>query len=1012
MANHPEPPTVSSTAREIFLRVLETDDLEGRDTLIDSACGDDDSVRSEVESLLRENEAIGDFLQGPAVVSQREPPKVSLPSREAEVKESRGDTIGPFKLLEPLGEGGCGMVYAAEQSTPVKRTVALKIIKLGMDTKSVIARFETERQALAMMDHPNIAKVFDAGATETGRPYFVMELVRGVPITTYCDREKLSTKQRLELFVQACNAIQHAHQKGIIHRDIKPSNILIGDHDGSPAPKVIDFGIAKATEQRLTEHTLDTAVEAFIGTPTYMSPEQAEVGGTDIDTRSDIYSLGILLYELLVGQPPFDAAGLQQLPIDEIRRTIRECEAERPSQKLGSLPESEIDRIAECRSCEPSKLAGKLRGDLDWIVIKCLEKDRSRRYATANALVYDIGRHLNSQPVLARPPSTLYRLKKLVRRHAAAITAGALLFATLVAGIAISWNHALRATRAERVAQEEKAKQGELAAQAVASAVAASLNEYVADINLAQLALSEGNFGRARQLLDKHLPISGEIDHRGFEWYYLSNLSRGDDHIALGDQRSSVQCLAYSPDGRTLAIGLRDEVRLWDVRAGRRITSLPGGATSLVFLPDGHTLASADRDTTWVVDTATWLEVIELRGHGAPIALSADGSQLATTSAGGIRVWDTTDWFELIHLREALPGPRAFSPDGKSLAARGSRGITLFSLATGRAALTLEDSAELLDARATGTLTFSADGSQIIAPRNTNSERGVFVMSTWDARTGRETGVLQNEFGHTANINQLGVHLGTNLLASASLDHSIGLWSLRDNALLTRLRGHRSEVWCVALSPDGSTVASGSKDGDLFLWPTSPQRPRDIIRDSLIPLAFSENGDRIATLDTNSKMTIFGLPSLIPLRSLSAAPLASTTPRSQGPRLRRRWLRRHRKHRHARVENRHGFRSRTQHPHVDSRWKIDADRRPPPTLEVVGSGTDCWAGQGTRRASREHLCGRRGLRGLRGRRSDRDLGRRSAAADQVAESCATIRFHRLALAGREVASDHGGIFRF
>ena len=376
MADQPQPPTVTSSAREIFLRALDADGPEARQTLIETACGDDLEVRGEVEALLSENEALGDFLQAPAAASLREPPKVGLPLREAVVRETTGDEIGPFKLLERLGEGGCGTVYAAEQSLPVRRTVALKIIKLGMDTKSVIARFESERQALAMMDHPNIARVFDAGATDTGRPYFVMELVRGVPITEFCDQRKLSTGERLQLFVQVCNAIQHAHQKGIIHRDIKPTNILIADGDAGPTPKVIDFGIAKATEQRLTDRTLFTEIESFIGTPAYMSPEQAESSGIDIDTRSDIYSLGILLYELLVGQPPFDAAELHRLPLDQMRRTILEKEPERPSQKLQSLPAEERARVAELHGCDTAKLSGLLRGDLDWIVMRCLEKDR------------------------------------------------------------------------------------------------------------------------------------------------------------------------------------------------------------------------------------------------------------------------------------------------------------------------------------------------------------------------------------------------------------------------------------------------------------------------------------------------------------------------------------------------------------------------------------------------------------------------------------------------------------
>ena len=319
--------------------------------------------------------------------------------------EAVGQKIGRYKILEKVGEGGCGVVYVAEQTEPVRRRVALKVIKLGMDTKQVVARFEAERQALAMMDHPNIAKVLDAGTTETGRPYFIMELVRGIRITDYCDQNKLATRERLELFIKICQAIQHAHQKGIIHRDIKPSNILVTLHDGVPVPKVIDFGIAKATtDQRLTDKTIYTQLQQFVGTPAYMSPEQAEMSGLDVDTRSDIYSLGVLLYELLTGKTPFDANELMSQGIDAMRKTIREKDPLRPSTKLATLKGEELTTAAKRRSVETSKLAKLLSGDLDWIVMKCLEKDRTRRYETANGLAMDLKRHLNNETVVARPP--------------------------------------------------------------------------------------------------------------------------------------------------------------------------------------------------------------------------------------------------------------------------------------------------------------------------------------------------------------------------------------------------------------------------------------------------------------------------------------------------------------------------------------------------------------------------------------------------------------------------------
>ena len=385
-----------------------------RNNYLREACAGDASLRQQIEELLEALDAAGDFLERAAPLRAGASGTIRVPTI---VSEKAGDRIGRYKLLQQIGEGGCGVVYMAEQEEPVRRRVALKVIKMGMDTRQVIARFEAERQALALMDHPNIAKVFDAGATDTGRPYFVMELVRGIRITDYCDQAKLSTRDRLNLFNQVCHAIQHAHQKGIIHRDIKPSNVLVTLHDGVPVPKVIDFGIAKATEQRLTDKTLFTAFEQFMGTPAYMSPEQAEMSGLGIDARSDIYALGVLLYELLTGKTPFDAKELLQAGLDEMRRTLREKEPARPSNCLSTMLEADLTTVAQQRQADPSRLTTLLRGDLDWIVMKTLEKDRTRRYETANSLAADIQRHLQNEAVLARPPSVLYRFQKMVRRN-------------------------------------------------------------------------------------------------------------------------------------------------------------------------------------------------------------------------------------------------------------------------------------------------------------------------------------------------------------------------------------------------------------------------------------------------------------------------------------------------------------------------------------------------------------------------------------------------------------------
>src|SRR6266540_601225 len=426
-ANRDREEEIFDTARELA--------AEERAAYLAERCGQDADLRERIEGMLEADAAAGEFFKTDVVASST---VILADASLSSSIEKPGDRIGRYKMLQQIGEGGMGLVYMAEQEQPVRRSVALKIIKLGMDTRQVVARFEAERQALAMMNHPHIAKVFDAGATDSGRPYFVMELVRGIPITEYCDKNFLPTRQRLDLFILVCQAVQHAHQKGVIHRDLKPSNILVTLNDGVPWPMIIDFGIAKATHHRLTEKTLFTDFAQMSGTPAYMSPEQAEMRKLDVDTRTDIYALGVLLYELLVGQTPFDAKEMMQGGLDALRQIIREKEPLRPSTKLNTLSGDARTTAGKHRQTDVGKLVHQLQGDLDWIVMKCLEKDRTRRYDTASGLAMDIQRHLSCEPVLARPPSSLYEFQKTVRRHKFGFAAAAAIIFVLAVGITLT----------------------------------------------------------------------------------------------------------------------------------------------------------------------------------------------------------------------------------------------------------------------------------------------------------------------------------------------------------------------------------------------------------------------------------------------------------------------------------------------------------------------------------------------------------------------------------------------